>query len=164
MQVALPATREAHHFCVDSKKNTDELTKCILGYLEPSPVKNFEFDEDYYTDKSLKFIASETIREKALYFLQEEIPHGLSVDIINFEEKKDIVIIEADIICEKDSHKSIIIGKKGAMLKQIGEKARVELEKLIANKVLLKLFVKTKKNWRENINLLTQFGYKNEDL
>lgn len=145
-------------------KNTSELVDCILKYLEPSPVKNFEYEEDYYTNKSLSFIASETIREKALYFLQEEIPHGISVTIINFEEKKDIVIIDADIVCEKDSHKSIIIGKQGSMLKKIGEKARAELERLVAKKVLLKLFVKTKKNWRENQNYLTEFGYKNEDL
>jgi GTP-binding protein Era len=145
-------------------KNTTELVDCILKYLEPSPVKNFEYEEDYYTNKSLTFIASETIREKALYFLQEEIPHGIRVTIINFEEKKDIVIIDADIICEKDSHKSIVIGKQGSMLKKIGEKARAEIERLVAKKVLLKLFVKTKKNWRENQNYLTEFGYKNEDL
>ena len=145
-------------------KNTEELVNCVLKYLEPSPVKNFEYDEDYYTNKSLSFIASETIREKTLYFLQEEIPHGISVTIINFEEKKDIVVIDADIVCEKDSHKSIIIGKQGSMLKKIGEKARAELERLMAKKVLLKLFVKTKKNWRENQNYLTEFGYKNEDV
>lgn len=145
-------------------KNTIELVDCILKYLEPSLEKNFEFEEDYYTDKSLKFIVSEIIREKALYNLQEEIPHGISVNIINFEEKKNIIIIDADIICEKDSHKSIIIGKRGSMLKQIGEKARQEIEKVADSKVLLKLFVKTKKNWRENQNFLSEFGYKNEDV
>ena len=134
-----------------------------LKYLPESDVKNFEYDEDYYTNKSLRFIASETIREKALYFLQDEIPHGISVDIVNFEEKEKIVVIDADIICEKESHKSIIIGKKGSMLKNIGEKARIELENLTGKKVLLKLFVKTKKNWRENTNLLTEFGYKPDE-
>ncbi len=141
-------------------KNLQELVDVVLKFLPESDTKNFEYDEDYYTNKSLKFIASETIREKALYFLQEEIPHGISVDIVNFEEKASIVIIDADIICEKDSHKSIIIGKRGGMLKNIGEKARVELENLTGKKVLLKLFVKTKKNWRESTNLLTEFGYK----
>ena len=141
-------------------KNLQELVDVVLKFLPESDVKNFEYDEDYYTNKSLKFIASETIREKALYFLQEEIPHGISVDIVNFEEKTNLVIIDADIICEKDSHKSIVIGKKGSMLKNIGEKARVELENLTGKKVLLKLFVKTKKNWRESTNLLTEFGYK----
>lgn len=144
-------------------KNTKELFDTILKYLPESDVKNFEYDEDYYTNKSLRFIASETIREKALYFLQDEIPHGISVDIVNFEEKERIVVIDADIICEKESHKSIIIGKKGSMLKNIGEKARVELENLTGKKVLLKLFVKTKKNWRENTNLLTEFGYKPDE-
>ena len=144
-------------------KNTKELLDTILKCLPESDVKNFEYDEDYYTNKSLRFIASETIREKALYFLQDEIPHGISVDIVNFEEKERIVVIDADIICEKESHKSIIIGKKGSMLKNIGEKARVELENLTGKKVLLKLFVKTKKNWRENTNLLTEFGYKPDE-
>lgn len=144
-------------------KNTKELIDTILKYLPESDVKNFEYDEDYYTNKSLRFIASETIREKALYFLQDEIPHGISVDIVNFEEKEKIVVIDADIICEKESHKSIIIGKKGSMLKNIGEKARIELENLTVKKVLLKLFVKTKKNWRENTNLLTEFGYKPDE-
>ena len=144
-------------------KNTKELLDTILKYLPESDYKNFEYDEDYYTNKSLRFIASETIREKALYFLQDEIPHGISVDIVNFEEKERIVVIDADIICEKESHKSIIIGKKGSMLKNIGEKARVELENLTGKKVLLKLFVKTKKNWRENTNLLTEFGYKPDE-
>lgn len=145
-------------------RNTQELLNTILKFLPAEKEKNFAYDEDYYTDKSLKFIASETIREKALYFLQEEIPHGISVNITEFNEKKDICIIEADIICERDSHKSIIIGKKGGMLKNIGEKARKELEVLISKKILLKLFVKTKKNWREDLNFLNEFGYKKEDL
>lgn len=144
-------------------KNTDELLNCILKYIEPSKEKNFEFDEDYYTDKSLKFIASETIREKALYLLQEEIPHGITVQIVNFEEKKNLTIIDADIVCEKESHKSIVIGKKGAMLKAIGEKARIELENLIGTKVLLNIFVKVKKNWRDIDNLVDQLGYKEDE-
>lgn len=144
-------------------KNTKELVDTILKYLPESDYKNFEYDEDYYTNKSLRFIASEIIREKALYFLQDEIPHGISVDIVNFEEKAKIVVIDADFICEKESHKSIIIGKKGSMLKNIGEKSRVELENLTGKKVLLKLFVKTKKNWRDNTNLLTEFGYKPDE-
>ena len=144
-------------------KNLQEFVDVVLKFLPESEQKNFEYDEDYYTNKSLKFIASETIREKALYFLQEEIPHGISVDIVNFEEKPSLLIIDADIICEKESHKGVIIGKRGTMLKNIGEKARVELENLTGSKVLLKLFVKTKKNWRENTNLLTEFGYKPDE-
>ena len=88
-------------------KNTDELVKVILNHLPSSEYKNFEFPEDEYTDKSLRFIVSETIREKALYLLQQEIPHGINVDIVKFEEKKTLVSIEADIICERETHKSI---------------------------------------------------------
>lgn len=145
-------------------KNTKELINSILKYIPASDVKNFEFDEDFYTNKSIKFIVSEIIREKMLYFLQDEIPHGVSVVITKFEEKPNICVIDADIVCEKDSHKSIIIGKKGSMIKNIGEKSRLEIEQLVANKVLLNLFVKTKKGWRENLNYLNEFGYKIEDL
>ncbi len=144
-------------------QNTDVLLDTILGFLPASKQKNFEYDEEYYTNKSLNFIASETIREKALYLLQEEIPHGISVNIVKFEEKTSLVLIDADIICERDSHKSIIIGKKGSMLKNIGQQARQDLENLLNKKVLLKLFVKTKKNWREDTNFLTEFGYKSEN-
>lgn len=143
-------------------KNTDELMKVILKHLPASEYKNFEFPEDEYTDKSLRFIVSETIREKALHLLEQEIPHGINVDIVKFEEKQSLVLIEADIICERETHKSIIIGKSGSMLKKIGEGARVELEQLLQTKVFLKLFVKTKKNWREDVGLVNQFGYKPE--
>lgn len=143
-------------------KNTDELLKVILKHLPSCEYKNFEFAEDEYTDKSLRFIVAETIREKALHLLEQEIPHGINVDIVKFEEKQSLVAIEADIICERETHKSIIIGKGGSMLKKIGEGARVELEQLLQMKVFLKLFVKTKKNWREDIGLVNQFGYKPE--
>lgn len=143
-------------------KNTDELLKVILNHLPSSKQKNFEFPEDEYTDKSLRFIVAETIREKALHLLQQEIPHGINVDIVKFEEKNTLVSIEADMICERETHKSIIIGKSGSMLKKIGEGARIELEQLLQTKVFLKLFVKTKKNWREDVGLVNQFGYKPE--
>lgn len=144
------------------QKNIDELIKQILKFVPSSKEKNFEFTEDEYTDKSLRFIASEIIREKALYNLNDEIPHGISVVIDKFQEKTGLCIIEADIVCERESHKSIIIGKKGSMLKKIGESSRQELEQLVDNQVLLKLFVRTKKNWRDNANLLSDFGYKPE--
>ena len=108
-------------------------------------------------------MVSEIVREKALYYLNDEIPHGISVNITEFEQKPTLLVVEADIICEKDSHKSIIIGKNGAMIKKIGQNAREDIEALANTKVLLKLFVKVKKDWRENINFLTEFGYKNED-
>ena len=144
-------------------QNTKELIDAILNYLPTSAQKNFAYDEDYYTDKSLKFIVSELIREKALLSLNQEIPHGITVNIVKFEEKPNLVVIEADIVCEKDSHKSIIIGKHGSMLKNIGQSARVDIQNLVDKKVLLQLFVKTKKNWRESTNFLTEFGYKTED-
>ncbi len=144
-------------------ENADSLMDMILKYLPESQTKNFLYDEDYYTDKSLKFMVSEIVREKALYYLNDEIPHGISVNITKFELKPTLLVVEADIICEKDSHKSIIIGKNGAMIKKIGQNAREDMEALVGTKVLLKLFVKVKKDWRENINFLTEFGYKNED-
>ncbi len=144
-------------------ENADSLMDMILKYLPESQTKNFLYDEDYYTDKSIKFMVSEIVREKALYFLNDEIPHGISVNITKFEQKPTLLVVEADIICEKDSHKSIIIGKNGTMIKKIGQNAREDIEVLVGKKVLLKLFVKVKKDWRENINFLTEFGYKNED-
>lgn len=144
-------------------ENADSLVDMILKYLPESQTKNFLYDEDYYTDKSLKFMVSEIVREKALYYLNDEIPHGISVNITKFEQKPTLLVVEADIICEKDSHKSIIIGKNGTMIKKIGQNAREDMEVLVGTKVLLKLFVKVKKDWRENINFLTEFGYKNED-
>lgn len=145
-------------------ENTEKLLNLFLDFLPGSEQKNFAYDEDYYTDKSLKFIISEIVREKALYYLNDEIPHGISVNITNFTQKPNLCVVEADIICERDSHKSIIIGKKGSMIKKIGESARKDIEDITQTQVLLKLFVKVKKDWRENLNFLTEFGYKNEDL
>ena len=145
-------------------ENTSMLVDEILKYLPKSDTKNFVYDEDDFTDKSLKFMVSEIIREKALNYLNEEIPHGISVNVTKYEQKPTILIIEADIVCEKESHKSIIIGKKGSMIKKIGQSARMDIEALVSCKVMLKLFVKVKKDWRENINYLTEFGYKNEDM
>ena len=107
----------------------------------------FEFSDDEITDKSIRFLVSEIIREKALYLLNEEIPHGIAVDIIEFNEKTNE--IAADIVCEKDSHKGIIIGKGGEMIKKIGSQARRDIERLLSVKVNLKLFVKVEKNWRQ---------------
>ncbi len=144
-------------------ENVDDLIQLILQFLPDSQTKNFVYDENYYTDKSLKFMVSEIIREKALNFLNDEIPHGLSVNITKYEQKSTLLIVEADIVCEKESHKSIIIGKNGAMIKKIGQSARKDIEELVNTKVYLNLFVKVKKDWRENLNFLTEFGYKNED-
>ncbi len=125
------------------------------------------YDEDTVTEIPMRDIASEIIREKCLLSLNDEIPHGIMVEIDTMrprDESETLWDIEATIICEKDSHKGIIIGKGGAMLKRIGSSARKELEELCEAKVNLKLFVKVKKDWRESEYLIKSFGYKSEDL
>ena len=134
---------------VFKNKNLDVLLDKIKGYLpEGEPF----FDEDVYTDKSVKFLVSELIREKMLWLLHDEIPHGIAVDIISYKEKSKLVNISADIICEKQSHKQIIIGHNGSMIKNIGTKAREEIENLLGKKVMLELFVKVREDWREDNN------------
>lgn len=144
--------------------NLDELIKEILKYLPEIEKNKRYFGEDEYTDKSLRFLASEVIREKALYFLDKEIPHGIAVEIINFAESDNLTTIDANIICEKESHKSIIIGKGGKMLKKIGHEARVTIQKIVQSKVVLNLWVKVKENWRDRESFLTEIGYNNDDL
>lgn len=141
------------------KRNLDVLENAILKLLPESETKNFLFNEDEYTDKSIRFLVAEIIREKALYLYDEEIPHGLAIEVVKFDEQESIANIDIDIICERDSHKAIIIGKKGYKLKELGEQARKAIEELLQKKVMLKLFVKTKKNWRNNQNELNDFGY-----
>lgn len=141
------------------KRNLDVLENAILKLLPESETKNFLFNEDEYTDKSVRFLVAEIIREKALYLYDEEIPHGLAIEVVIFDEQESIANIDIDIICERDSHKAIIIGKKGYKLKELGEQARKAIEELLQKKVMLKLFVKTKKNWRNNQNELNDFGY-----
>ena len=128
-------------------KNLDLVLNCIEKQL---PEGEFIYDEDELTDKPVKYIVKEIIREKILYLLDEEIPHGVAVEITKFDEESGEIC--ADIICEKDSHKGIIIGKHGAMLKEIGIRARKDIEKLLDYKINLKLFVKVESNWR-NKNL-----------
>lgn len=141
------------------KRNLDVLENAILKLLPESETKNFLFNEDEYTDKSVRFLVAEIIREKALYLYDKEIPHGLAIEVVKFDEQESIANIDIDIICERDSHKAIIIGKKGYKLKELGEQARKAIEELLQKKVMLKLFVKTKKNWRNNQNELNDFGY-----
>lgn len=142
------------------KDNTDELIKCIMKYLPYGPAF---FDEDTITDQPLRQIASEMIREKALQSLEEEIPHGIAVTIDKMKKRGKITDIEATIICEKDSHKGIIIGKQGTMLKKIGTAARADIEVLLESKVNLQLWVKVKKDWRDSDFLLKNFGYNPKD-
>jgi len=139
-----------------SGDNTDELIKVILKYLPYGP--QF-YDEDTVTDQPERQIVAELIREKALHCLNEEIPHGIAVAIDRMKAERRVMHIDATIICERDSHKGIIIGKGGEMLKKIGTNARYEIEKQLDMKVNLKLWVKVKKEWRDSDILLKNFGY-----
>ena len=143
-------------------KNTDELIKTIFEYLDEGP--QF-YDEDTITDQPERAIVAEIIREKALRSLDKEVPHGIAVVIDRMKDREsgDIVDIDATIICERDSHKGIIIGKKGAMLKKIGSDARRDMENLLDTKVNLKLWVKVKKDWRDSEFLLKNYGYHGDE-
>ena len=141
-------------------KNTDVLLEQIFKYLPYGP--QF-YDEDTVTDQPMKQIVAELIREKALHALNDEIPHGIAVVIDSFKERRNargpITDIDATIICERDSHKGIIIGKKGSMLKKIGTNARYEIEQQLEMKVNLQLWVKVRKDWRDSELLMKNYGY-----
>ena len=136
--------------------NTEELISCIMKYLPYGPAF---YDEDTITDQPERQIVAELIREKALRLLNDEIPHGVAVSIESMKFRKNICDIDATIVCERDSHKGIIIGKQGSMLKKIGSQARVEIENMLEAKVNLQLWVKVKKDWRDSDFLLKNFGY-----
>ncbi len=121
------------------------------------------FPEDMLTDQPEKVLVQEMIREKILLLISDEIPHGVGVEVIHFKEneEKDLLEIHANIYCEKDSHKGIIIGKNGEMLKRIGTLARQDAENLLGSKIFLKLWVKTKDDWRNSDFMLGELGYKN---
>ena len=138
------------------KENTDELIKCIMKYMPYGPAF---YDEDTITDQPQRQIVAEMIREKALRLLEEEIPHGIAVTIERMKWRERIVDIDATIICERDSHKGIIIGKQGSMLKRIGTNARKDIENMLECQVNLQLWVKVKKDWRDSDFLLKNFGY-----
>lgn len=144
-----------------SGDNTDELINVIMKYLPYGP--QF-YDEDTVTDQPERQIVAELIREKALHCLNEEIPHGIAVAIDRMKMGKNIMQIDATIICERDSHKGIIIGKQGSMLKKIGSTARYEIERLLDCKVNLKIWVKVQKNWRDSDYLMKNFGYRDDDV
>ena len=143
--------------------NLDTLLECIFKYLPYGP--QF-YDEDMVTEQPQRQIVAELIREKALRCLEEEIPHGIAVTIERMKERPEggLVDIDATIICERDSHKGIIIGKQGAMLKKIGSQARTEIEKMLEEKVNLKLWVKVKKDWRDSDFLIKNFGYDKKEV
>ena len=140
--------------------NMTELVAEIVKFMPEGPRY---FPSEMYTDMPEKFVVSELIREKILELMEEEVPHGTAVEIFSMKERddKDMFDIEATIYCERDSHKGIIIGKNGAMLKKIGTLARKDIEDLLHCQVNLKLWVKTKNNWRDSNTLLKSLGYHN---
>lgn len=148
--------------CALKGTNCDVLVEQIFKYLPYGP--QF-YEEDVITDQPQRQIVAEMIREKALHGLADEVPHGIAVTIDQMKErkqKKKIIDIDATIICERDSHKGIIIGKQGAMLKKIGSNARYEIEHFLDCQVNLKLWVKVKKDWRDSEYLMKNFGYQKD--
>ena len=143
--------------------NMERVIHAIFKYLPYGPKY---YDDDTVTDQPQRQIAAELIREKALRCLEEEIPHGIAVSIEKMQERRggEIMDIEATIICERDSHKGIIIGKGGAMLRKIGSQARHEIEKMLEMKVNLQLWVKVKKDWRDSDYMIKNFGYDKKEI
>ncbi len=143
--------------------NLSDVIDSIYKYLPYGPMF---YDEDTVTDQPKRQIVAEIIREKSLHALEEEVPHGIAVVIESMKDRKkgNMTDIEATIVCERESHKGIIIGKGGAMLKKIGSNARFEIERLLERKVNLKLWVKVKKDWRDSDSLMKNFGYRKEDV
>mgnify|MGYP000938058756 FL=1 len=141
-----------------SGEGTDIVIEEIKKLLPEGPKY---FPDDVITDQPERTLAAELIREKILELVSDEVPHGTGVEIISFRERegKGIIDIEANIYCERESHKGIIIGKQGAMLKKIGTLARVEMENLLGAKVFLKLWVKVKPDWRNSSSMLKTLGY-----
>ncbi|MDO5135533.1 MAG: GTPase Era [Eubacteriales bacterium] len=147
-------------------RNTEDILDCLFQYLPYGPMY---YDEDTVTDQPQRQIAAEIIREKSLHALDAEIPHGIAVAIDRMQERKTkgrppLYDIEATIVCERESHKGIIIGKGGAMLKKIGSNARFELERMLESKVNLKLWVKVKKDWRDSDFMMKNFGYDKKEI
>ena len=145
-------------------QNIDEVMGAIKQFLPYGPPF---YDEDTITDQPERQIAAEIIREKALRLLRDEVPHGIAVTIEKMREREDnpdLMDIEATIICERDSHKGIVIGKGGTMLKKIGSAARKDIEEMVECQVNLQLFVKVRRDWRDDNNQLKNFGYDSRDF
>ena len=151
------------HAIIPVSALTGDGVELILKELDPLLTESIHFfPEDYLTDQPERKIFAEIIREKVLRLLDDEIPHGVAVSIEDFSEKKGLLSVRAEIYCERESHKRIIIGKNGSMLKKIGTYAREDAESIFETKVFLDLWVKVKENWRDRPSLLTDFGYKEE--
>lgn len=142
-------------------KGVDELLENLMSYL---PYGDPYYDEDVITDQPERQIVAELIREKALWCLEDEIPHGIAVAIESMKFEKNLCKIDATIVCERDSHKGIIIGKQGSMLKKIGTLARPDIEDMLECKVFLQLWVKVRKDWRDSDLLMKNFGYNPRDI
>ncbi|MCR4618120.1 MAG: GTPase Era [Lachnospiraceae bacterium] len=142
--------------CAMKGDNCDVLLEQIYKYL---PYGELFFDEETVTDQPIRQITAELIREKALRLLSDEIPHGIAVTIEQMKDRGGIYDVDATIYCERESHKGIIIGKGGAMLKKIGSQARPEIEDMLESRINLRLWVKVKKDWRDSDLLLKNFGY-----
>ena len=140
-------------------ENVQLLIDKILSFLPSSKTKNFLYDQDEVTDKPIKFIVAEYVREGVLKQLKKEVPHGVAAVTTLYQEKPNIVDIEVEIVCEKQSHKGIIIGKGGQTLKKIGMYARQMCEELLGKKVMLKIFVKVEEGWKDKPSKLTDLGY-----
>lgn len=140
-------------------KNIAELQNAVLNLVDEGPMY---FPEDMITDNPEKFLVGEIIREKTLLYLEEEVPHGIAVEIESYKEEEGLTSIAAAIYCEKKSHKGIIIGKGGRKLKGIGKSARLEIEGLLGVKVFLELWVKVRENWRDSHFSMSEFGYGKE--
>ena len=147
--------------CAQNGKNVDEVLSEAEQFLYEG---DWMFDGDSLTDQPERQIASEIIREKALRLLSDEIPHGIAVVIEDFKDEESLLRIRAEIWCEKESHKGIIVGKDGATLKRIGSYAREDMESFFGTKVYLNLWVKVKEKWRDSAAAVSNFGYKNEDV
>ena len=141
-------------------KNVPELMARLESMLDEGPMY---FPEDMITDYPERFLVTEIVREKTLMYLDEEVPHGIAVEIESYEETPKITRIGCVIFCEKKSHKGIIIGKQGKKLKGIGKAAREELEALLGTKIYLELWVKVRENWRDSDRALLEFGYKEKE-
>ena len=144
-------------------RNTKELLEVIQKYLPEGPQY---FPGDMVTDQPERQIAAEIIREKALYLLQDEVPHGIAVEIMSMKKRPDqeLVDVQVTIYCERESHKGIIIGKNGSMLKRIGSTARYDMQRLLGSPIYLQLWVKVKKDWRDSDFLLKNFGYDKKNI
>ena len=143
-------------------ESVDHLVDVMFRYLEEGPAF---YDDDTVTDQPVRQIVAELIREKALRLLDDEIPHGIAVVIEQMKERPNgIIDIEASIVCERESHKGIIIGKGGSMLKKIGTVARREIENMMETKVNLQLWVKVRKEWRDSELYMKNYGYNQKDV